>query len=122
LRYLSALLLILAFLNYLDYHTTVYAISEGIAEEGNPFSVKLMELGIFDEVKVGVSAALFAFSFAALELERRGVFIKRADLVFAWAIAVAISSVVALFYLFVVLNNLMVMTGYCSPSQSDDDK
>lgn len=109
MRLLSSLLLVLSILNYLDYYTTVYAISEGLGVEANPASRALMEAGTFDEVKVGVSIMLGVVGLLALEVEKRGYILSDFRLSFIWYLATVHTAFVVLLYIVAVINNLFIV-------------
>ena len=64
----STLLAVLAGLNLLDYLTTIYLVSHGY-NEANPLARKLMELGIYDPVKLSVTYMFLLFGFLAERFE-----------------------------------------------------
>ncbi len=113
MRVVSLAVFVLAVLNYIDLYTTHYAISSGIAEEANPFAAKMIEDGVFEEVKLAISLALYFAAFFFLELERKLWWIlQHPSVAFILGSILAASSVVSLMYAVVVANNIAIIMGW----------
>jgi len=108
---LSAVLIILAILNTLDWATTIYGVGSGIGYELNPFSRQLLENGTFTPFKIGLTIMLCITSLTTLEIEKRGLFLRYYWSSFIWYVSIIYATAVTVMYIIVVANNFMVLLG-----------